>query len=1124
MSNAWQRLDDLWYRRREIGGMKWAEDPDRLWTHVICGARCGGPIAMVRDENVFQQLGTSTSLIPKLHTMTAMGSPLASVDWTFKGLLGLYWTPEEELVAVFSTGQVRIFDAFATQKRHWSLDMGSETRLTLVTFWTGGIVVFGATTKRLYVNLGFSRRSPVQITDAIDAFPGLITAGTSAGSSAGGSTGRGASMAAQEHASDFLFAAVTICVMPVAHEQGSGASSAACGRANTGSNAAGGSDIVQEIDVHASSAVLTQNVFALLNSTKADLRVLLATEWHGVFVCSPQNCYQLGAGGEQLPDGGAPGVGPPQAVSQGQPQSYQPHTGSSGAGAASMSQHSGHGGPGPRGASSSLPLAVADPTTHFAVSPSGFFLALLTEKGAFKVYDNRLALLDVAQLESRKKPRQMVWVGEDCVALYMAATTKQHALFVGGPRNDWIPYQYDHPLFLISEIDGARVVGQKCEMLHRIPAAVEAIYSIGSCEPPAMLCYALERFVEGDVRAEESLRAIKDDLYDAINQTMDAAMCEFDEDNVSSLLQASVFGRTFLGTCMSSSSGASTSDSAQARAEEASRRFVECCKWIRIASALRNEYDLPVTCAQLQQIGLPALVSRLTARRQHLIAKRVCDWVGLPMVEKILVSWARDKIQHSPAITDADLSESIRRKFSQHASASKAAGGGGGSSALSRSASSQSQTAAPVKMVRYRYCARPPQSSVEELPVIDPGAADVPYAEVAEYAAQAHRPALATMLLKNEPQPAQQVAMLLKLSEFQLAFELAAQPKGDPELLRECLNHGSDSSTEVLISNTRARCLHIHSLRKLQRWPELQAFCEGGYPQKRLIAEALLRQAHAPRSVVAERVEFLQKTAVAFGQKSSVAKSRPTPAPSNIGAAQQQMQQQPAAGEKDHIPPDHFSAAVTQEQASLLKVQEALELKAKAQNWPTLPQLDPPNASVSAAGANSFSSSGSSSSRTDGAASSSSSSSGQQHASSGSSSNIPNYLFLGRSLMQTVRILLLLGQLSEADKLRKEFAIPEKRFWCWRIRALCEARNLDEIVAMARSGRGTQDYVPLVEALIQLNRPDLGKEFVSQIKDDQKAAALLLRMGYRKEAEELKQSKGMGGGILNWFKGSSSSG
>ena len=44
--------------------------------------------------------------------------------------------------------------------------------------------------------------------------------------------------------------------------------------------------------------------------------------------------------------------------------------------------------------------------------------------------------------------------------------------------------------------------------ISQVPQSTEAIYSIGNCDPPAMLCYALERYEKGDVCAQESLRLI----------------------------------------------------------------------------------------------------------------------------------------------------------------------------------------------------------------------------------------------------------------------------------------------------------------------------------------------------------------------------------------------------------------------------------------------------------------------------------------------------------------------------------------------------------------------------------------------------------------------------------------
>ena len=71
-------------------------------------------------------------------------------------------------------------------------------------------------------------------------------------------------------------------------------------------------------------------------------------------------------------------------------------------------------------------------------------------------------------------------------------------------RNDWIPYQYDSPLHLVSECDGCRVMGtHKIEFVQRVPQSVESIFSIGSYDPPALLLFALEKYEKGDVCAQD---------------------------------------------------------------------------------------------------------------------------------------------------------------------------------------------------------------------------------------------------------------------------------------------------------------------------------------------------------------------------------------------------------------------------------------------------------------------------------------------------------------------------------------------------------------------------------------------------------------------------------------------
>jgi len=294
------------------------------------------------------------------------------------------------------------------------------------------------------------------------------------------------------------------------------------------------------------------------------------------------------------------------------------------------------------------------PYMAFAASSSGRFLACLSEKGVFKVLSigDDAQVLDTANIECRQRPKQMVWCGDDCIALYLAMPTPsnsmQHMLFVGGPQNDWIVFQYDTPLHLVSECDGCRIIGaHKVEFVQRVPKSTEVIYSIGNCDPPAMLCYAVERYQNGDVCAQESLRLIKDDLGDAVATCIDAAQHEHEPETVTSLLEAAVFGRHFLSE------------------QPDPAKFVETCRDLRICIELRKPpLDIPLTVPQLTRMGMDGLIERLVQRRCHFLAVRLCEWVRHPM-DRVLFHWACEKIKHarSTETTDKELCDAVLEKF-----------------------------------------------------------------------------------------------------------------------------------------------------------------------------------------------------------------------------------------------------------------------------------------------------------------------------------------------------------------------------------------------------------------------------------------------------------------------------
>ena len=96
----------------------------------------------------------------------------------------------------------------------------------------------------------------------------------------------------------------------------------------------------------------------------------------------------------------------------------------------------------------------------------------------------------------------------------------QHLVLLGGPGSEWLPLEFGSGprgsgggVVLVEEVDGLRVLTKTTsELIQRAAAATESVFGVGSCDPPAMLCYALERLYAQDAAAEESLRAIKPDL------------------------------------------------------------------------------------------------------------------------------------------------------------------------------------------------------------------------------------------------------------------------------------------------------------------------------------------------------------------------------------------------------------------------------------------------------------------------------------------------------------------------------------------------------------------------------------------------------------------------------------
>ncbi|KAI8923450.1 Vps16, N-terminal region-domain-containing protein [Entophlyctis helioformis] len=341
-------------------------------------------------------------------------------------------------------------------------------------------------------------------------------------------------------------------------------------------------------------------------------------------------------------------------------------------------------------------LLQQGPFTRMALSPNGKFLALFTSDGRLWVvssdFQNSLAEF---RTNSSTPPHQMVWCGSDSVLLHWEDT-----ILMVGPTGDWIKYQYDGVVHMVTEIDSARIIsGTRCELLECVPVVTEGIFKIGSTAPSAILFDAREHFEKESPKADENVRSIRPQLMEAVIACMDASCNEFDPFLQKALLRAASFGKAFLESFSAD-------------------RFVDVCKTIRVLNAVRDaQIGIPLTFAQYVACSPEGLVDRLINRREHLLARRICEYLKMP-IDRVMIDWASVKVKHS-----SEDEETVCRQVVEKLGSCKG----------------------------------------------------ISFSEVARAAYAAGRVRLATKLLNYEPSPADQVPLLLSMQEDELALVKAVE-------------------------------------------------------------------------------------------------------------------------------------------------------------------------------------------------------------------------------------------------------------------------------------------------------------------------------------------------------------
>eukprot|EP00271_Cylindrocystis_brebissonii_P000758 TRINITY_DN10976_c0_g1_i1.p1 TRINITY_DN10976_c0_g1~~TRINITY_DN10976_c0_g1_i1.p1 ORF type:complete len:853 (+),score=157.26 TRINITY_DN10976_c0_g1_i1:467-3025(+) len=281
-----------------------------------------------------------------------------------------------------------------------------------------------------------------------------------------------------------------------------------------------------------------------------------------------------------------------------------------------------------------------------AVAPNGSLVAVFTSERMVLVYSSDFSriLSEFEFLEADSAPDQMVWCGADIVLLYWESL---QSLLVVGPYGNFHVYSCDDPAcVLVQESDGARIISNvSMEFLRRVPDSVVKIFQIGSTAPAALLFEALEHFEKRLAKADENIRVIGSELAITVETCIDAAAHEFDVAMQSKLVQAAAYGRAFCRVFPR-------------------EMFRDVCKTLRILNAVRSadSAGMPLTYTQYQELTAPVLIARLVNKHLHLLASRLCQYLGLPE-EDVLVHWASAKVAANASTPDGVLKDLLVSKL-----------------------------------------------------------------------------------------------------------------------------------------------------------------------------------------------------------------------------------------------------------------------------------------------------------------------------------------------------------------------------------------------------------------------------------------------------------------------------
>ncbi|XP_068762410.1 vacuolar protein sorting-associated protein 16 homolog [Montipora capricornis] len=93
------------------------------------------------------------------------------------------------------------------------------------------------------------------------------------------------------------------------------------------------------------------------------------------------------------------------------------------------------------------------------------------------------------------------------------------------------------------------------------------------------------------------------------------------------------------------------------------------------------------------------------------------------------------------------------------------------------------------------------------------------------------------------------------------------------------------------------------------------------------------------------------------------------------------------------------------------------------------------------------------------------------------------------------------GDLKVAEQLKKEFKVPDKRFYWLKVRALAESHNWLELDKFSKSRKSLIGYEPFFEACLEFNSRVEAEKYVSRVLPENKVVCYV-KLGKYEDAAE----------------------